>query len=510
MSSEKFYLTTPLYYVNDVPHIGHMYTNILADCMARFRRLEGREVFFLTGTDEHGDKIARAARSAGEEPQAFVDRISPRFNELWSKLGISHDDFIRTTQERHVRTVTQVLTRLKEKGDIYAGEYKGFYCTPCETFWSDSQLVEGRCPDCNRPVEALTEKNYFFRMSRYQKWLVKEIESRPEFLRPATRRNEILSFLKQPLTDLCISRPRGRLSWGIPIPFDTGYVTYVWVDALINYVSACGWVTDEARFKKLWPADLHLIGKDILRHHAVTWIIMLKALDLAIPRTILAHGWWTVQGEKMSKSKGNVVDPRRVIEEWGRDATRYFLLREVPVGQDGDFSHRAISNRYRNDLANDLGNLVNRTLSMITRYFGGRVPEPGTGVSPLETLAAGLGEALKKRMDQYDFKGALETIWQVVERANRYVEESKPWALAKAKKERELAGVLYNLCETVRILGIYLEPFLPDSAKRIGKMIAVDVMAKGRWESASSWGGLRAGLQIGPVEILFPRKDADH
>ncbi|MBI2871239.1 MAG: methionine--tRNA ligase [Candidatus Omnitrophica bacterium] len=515
---KKFYLTTPLYYVNDVPHIGHSYTNILADCVARFKRLEGRDVFFLTGTDEHGEKIARAAEAAGETPQAFVDRISPRFRELWAALGVSHDDFIRTTEDRHVRTVAWVLGRLKESGDIYAGEYGGFYCTPCETFWTEAELKAQPgagsrllCPSCARPVEPLREKNYFFRMSRYQAELVRHIEMNPGFIRPEARRNEILSFLKGPLNDLCVARPKSRLSWGIPIPFDPSYVTYVWVDALINYVSACGLGLDEGRFGKWWPADVHLIGKDILRHHTVIWISLLMALKLPLPATVLAHGWWTVRGEKMSKSKGNVVDPHRAIEAWGRDAYRYFLLREVPLGQDGDYSETALSQRYRNDLANDFGNLVNRTLSMVHRYFGGHIPDPNRagGESPLKGQALELGPRVRECMDQYLFKESLEEIWKVVERANRYVEETRPWDLAREKREAELGLVLYGLCEVVRILGVLTEPFLPDTARAIDVMLGADLKVGGRWESACRWGSGRPGQRLGSLAILFPRRETD-
>jgi methionyl-tRNA synthetase len=509
----NFYLTTPLYYVNDVPHIGHSYTNVLADCIARFRRLQGRKVFFLTGTDEHGDKIARAAKAEGVDPQAFVDKIAPRFEKLWTHLGISHDDFIRTTQERHTRAVQTVLERLHKKGDIFSGDYQGYYCTPCETFWSGGQLVEGKCPDCGRSVETLEEKNWFFKLSEYQSWLIEHIQANPQFILPKSRRNEILSFLKTPLLDLCISRPRKRLTWGIEMPFDKDYVTYVWFDALINYISGCGFPENGARLKEWWPCDIQLIGKDILRHHAVIWPIMLKALDLDIPKTILAHGWWTVDGEKMSKSKGNVVDPYQVINEWGRDAYRYFLLREVPVGQDGDFSEEAIGRRYQNELGNDLGNLVNRVFSMVKRYRQGVIPGPASksssGSPETRSLikdSLELPDQLEGAMAQYDFKKALEAIWRVVDTANRYVEETKPWELAK-QEDAKLDEVLYTLCEVIRILAIFLGPFVPDTALKISEILGVKPPDDGSWKAKSRWGELRPKGVLGPSQILFPRKD---
>ncbi|MBU1006056.1 MAG: methionine--tRNA ligase, partial [Candidatus Omnitrophica bacterium] len=371
----KYYITTPLYYVNGNPHIGHSYTNIACDTLARFRRLEGDEVLFVTGTDEHGQKIKEAADAKGMTPRDFVDSVVPKFSELWKKLNITYDDFIRTTEPRHEKVVQAILEMFHKNGDLYEGEYSGWYCTPCESFWTKSQLVNENCPDCGRHVEQIKEKNFFFRLSKYQKWLLDYIEAHEDFILPVIRRNEILSFLKNPLNDLCVSRPKARLSWGIDMPFSKDHVTYVWFDALLNYIAACGYGADEAKFKKFWPADIHVIGKDILRMHAVNWPIMLHAAGLEMPKTIFAHGWWKIGGDKMSKSKGNVVDPLEMADKYGIDAYRFFLLKEVSFGADGSFSEEALVSRINSDLANDLGNLLHRTLSMIDKYCSGIVPE---------------------------------------------------------------------------------------------------------------------------------------
>ena len=473
----KFYITTPLYYVNAQPHIGHSYTNIACDCIARYKRLQGYEVFFLTGTDEHGQKVAQAAGAANLEPGDFTNKIVPRFVSLWEKLSISYDDFIRTTEKRHCQAVSEVLKELLKKGDLYLGKYEGWYCTPCETFFSSAQVKDGLCPDCQRPVEKILEENYFFKMSKYQSWLIGHIQNNPDFILPSSRRKEILSFLENPLSDLCVSRPRQRLSWGIPIPFSQEHVTYVWFDALLNYISAPGFSSDRNRFKRLWPAELHVIGKDILRHHAVYWPIMLHALNLEPPQTIFAHGWWMIKDVKMSKSRGNIVDPEVVTANFGTDVFRYFLLREVPFGLDGTYSEGALVGRLNSDLANDLGNLLHRSLTMIEKYFKGVVPGPKEKIACDESLIS-QGRDLPKKyfsaMDRLEFGQALDPIWALINAANKYIEDVKPWDLAKQKSLR-LATVVYNLAEVLRIVAILIYPFIPTTSLKILKQLGLRI-----------------------------------
>lgn len=438
----KFYITTPIYYVNDEPHLGHAYTTILADTLARYHRLFGDDVFFLTGLDEHGQKVQQAAQSRGIPPQQHCDEMAERFVGLWRRLSVSNDDFIRTTQERHVRAVRRLLQVLYDRGEIYKAPYEGWYCVPDERFWTEKDLTDGKCPECGRPVVRLSEDNYFFKMGRHQDWLVRHIEEHPDFIMPEARRNEILGFLKKPLGDLCISRPKARLSWGIPLPFDPDYVTYVWVDALTNYLSAVGIFEDEARFYRWWPADLHLIGKDILMTHAVYWPTILHAAGIEPPRHIFAHGWWLVEEQKMSKSRGKVVQPLELIEKYGSDAFRYFLMREMAPGQDSNFGEEALVARYNSDLANDLGNLLSRVVRMIKQYTQGRVPSPG-GEEPLdrelreETLKA--AGRVRERIEDLRVDLALEEAIEMARRVNRYLERTAPWKLHKEGKEDRVA-----------------------------------------------------------------------
>lgn len=512
--SQTFYITTPIYYVNDVPHIGHAYTTIAADVLARYYRLKlGKEnVFFLTGLDEHGQKVQQAAAKAGVDPQTHCDRLAPQFLNLWKRLNISHDDFVRTTEPRHQRVVQQALQTLYDKGEIYQASYTGWYCTFDERFWTDKDVLGGLCPDCKRPVEQLSETNYFFRMSKHQDWLIQYIKEHPDFIRPHSRQNEVLGFLQKPLEDLSISRPKSRLSWGIELPFDANYVTYVWFDALVNYISIPGYLMDEARFSKWWPADVHLIGKDILTTHSVYWSTMLKALDLTLPKTVFAHGWWTVNGEKMSKSRGNVVDPNAVVDEFGVDQFRYFLLREVPFGQDGDFSIEALISRINSDLANDLGNLLNRTLTMIERYAGGTIPQPGLGTNAdldksLQETAVALLPLVESHLGNLEFNRALEEIWRLVQAGNQYIDKTAPWILAKNPQDKaRLNTVLYNVAETLRFLCLALYPFLPQAIEEMKRQEGLLLnFSKPLLASEITWGGVLPGTEIAKGPPLFPR-----
>jgi len=489
--ADKFYITTPLYYVNASPHIGHSYTNIAADCLARYmrKRLGEKNVWFLTGTDEHGQKIQKAAEGAGLNPQEFADKTVLQFKNLWKGLNISYNDFIRTTEPRHVNIVHRVLEILYKKKQIYSAKYEGWYCTPCETFWTETQIEYQVCPDCKRPLEKISETNYFFKLSEHQQWLIEYIKNHPDFIKPASRYEEVLSFLRlNQLTDLCISRPKERLSWGIPLPFSPQHVTYVWFDALLNYISAVGEFDSKDKYNsRWWPADLHLIGKDILRQHAIYWPIMLHALQIELPRTIFAHGWWLIGESKMSKSRGNVVSPVEMANKYGVDVYRYFLLRDVPFGLDGNFSEEAIIRRLNSDLANDLGNLFYRTLTMIEKYYEGKIP-PGkpkvknSQADAIEEKIEGLDQKILTDLQpqQLNFSAALETIWQLINTANKYIEETKPWNLARQDKKEELRTFILVLVDVLRKVRDEILPFMPATASSVEGQLGEDKIKKGK------------------------------
>ena len=502
-----FYLTTPIYYVNDRPHLGHAYTTIVADTMVRYRRLAGDDVWLLTGTDEHGDKIAQAAAKAGVTPQALADQNSAAFRETWRALGISHSDFIRTTEERHQKVVLAILQKLWDAGEIYLGKYGGHYCFGCERFYTEKEIVDGKCPDHQTALQWIEEENYFFKMSKYQGWLIDYIERHPDFVRPERYRNEVLGFLRDPLTDLSISRPRRRLEWGIPLPFDDKYVTYVWFDALINYVSALGGPGDP-RFEKFWPHVQHVIAKDIVKPHAIYWPCMLQAAGIPLYRHLNVHGYWTLGGQKISKSVGNLVEALALKEKYGNDAFRYFVLREMVFGLDADVSEEAFVGRLNADLANDLGNLVSRVTTLIVNLNQGGVPEPGPPTAAEEGVLAAFTKAKADAaiaMEEFAFQRALASMWEFVGVVNRYVDATQPWALAKdASKRERLSAVLYTLAESLRVLGIVLAPFLPDAATKIraglgqpGEPKLVDAV----------WGRLAPGTTVQKVSGLFPRVD---
>jgi methionyl-tRNA synthetase len=508
---KKFYVTTSIYYVNAKPHIGHCYESTVADALARYHRLKGEDVYFLTGTDEHGQKVAKAAAEAGITTQAFVDSVVKPSLELWKVLSISYDDFIRTTQERHIKVVQLFFSRLHEKGELYESEYKGWYCASCEAFWPEGQLEEGSCPECKRQVEQITEKNWFFRMSKYQEWLIGYIKGHPDFIKPESRKNEILSFLEQPLQDLCVTRPKSRLEWGIEIPFSRDHVSYVWFDALINYISALGYAGDEAKFKRYWPADIHILGKDIIRFHTVFWPIMLHALGIEPPVTVFAHGHWLDgKGRKMSKSLGNIVDPVEMIKKYGPDPLRYFLLSEIPYGHDGLFSEEALVSRLNTDLANDMGNLLNRTLTMIEKYFGSMIPAAagtkGAVDDELKALAAALPDKMDAAMSELDFPAALASVWELINRANKYIEIQAPWKLDKEGKVDRLSDIIYNLTEVLRIVTIAVSSYIPASAEKMWSQLGItEPLSKARFSDIGKWGLIRAGTKTNKGQPLFPR-----
>ena len=509
--TKRFYITTPIYYPSANLHIGHAYCTVMADTMTRYKRMQGYETYFLTGSDEHGQKIERVAKAEGVTPIEYTDKIVATFQALWERLLISNDDFIRTTQPRHMEVVQKIFQTIYEKGDIYKSEYEGHYCTPCETFFTERQLTDGNCPDCGRPTEVIKEESYFFKMSKYQDQLLQYIEDHPDFIQPVARRNEMINFIKQGLEDLCISRT--TFDWGIPVPVNDKHVIYVWFDALTNYISALGYTSDnDELFQKFWPANIHLVGKDIARFHAIIWPCILMAADLPLPKQVFGHGWVLLNSGKMSKSKGNVVDPNVLLDKYGVDAIRYFLLREISTGSDGYYSEEALVNRINIDLANDYGNLVSRSVAMIDKYFEGVVPSPAAAPASefdadLKALAETVGNDAAAYLEKMDFPNALASIWKLISRANKYIDETAPWVLAKDEsKKADLGTVLYNLMECIRISTILLAPFMPLVPGKVAEQTGQNLEGR-TWADGCAWGNVETGVKVCKKDAIFPRID---